>query len=477
MGSVLAILMMVNALPAHAIEANNHIDIGISKELAYDYVARYTNEDPKYVVDRIWAEADAQGITDKTAVLALFEVESGWVTQRSGDELGFGLGQLSYEYWESYDLPNRDAIFDVTYNIHGSVYYYAQMLRAANGDPAVAYTGYNGGEGNMGNFNIPEIVEHMNNYIAIYNRLKTGDPGVGYHAGISSIINFFDMQKVLDRPLGLDFDYIYKLGSSIRTIMDNIIDGCVAAIKSLMQVSLPLLAVLAIIDFTMFVWKGPAITGELDSSFWTGMSQRIVKYGFLAIIIKSWDFVVNKVFIGTAKWSYTTFSPDTANAIGDITAPDTQLQHFISILNPSMEWLGTLTVGDMFSHMGLFILNMFVTYASLLLFIILIFSIVLIYVEFYLSAIFTAFSLSFAGLKPTTFIPEGMMSHLLNSMIRLMCIGIVFTIMKTVMDGYSYQATDVSGLLGAFVFVIVAVVVGLLLPNRVADSLQMSAKL
>ena len=142
-----------------------------------------------------------------------------------------------------------------------------------------------------------------------------------------------------------------------------------------------------------------------------------------------------------------------------------------------MEWLGTLTVGDMFSHMGLFILNMFVTYASLLLFIILIFSIVLIYVEFYLSAIFTAFSLSFAGLKPTTFIPEGMMSHLLNSMIRLMCIGIVFTIMKTVMDGYSYQATDVSGLLGAFVFVIVAVVVGLLLPNRVADSLQMSAKL
>ena len=62
------------------------------------------------------------------------------------------------------------------------------MLQAANGDPAIAYTGYNGGAGNMGNFNIPGIVEHMNNFIANYNRLKTGDPGVGYQAGVSSII-------------------------------------------------------------------------------------------------------------------------------------------------------------------------------------------------------------------------------------------------------------------------------------------------
>ena len=46
------------------------------------------------------------------------------------------------------------------------------MLQAANGDPAIAYTGYNGGAGNMGNFNIPGIVEHMNNFIANYNRLK-----------------------------------------------------------------------------------------------------------------------------------------------------------------------------------------------------------------------------------------------------------------------------------------------------------------
>ena len=103
----------------------------------------------------------------------------------------------------------------------------------------------------------------------------------------------------------------------------------------MIQVSLPLLAVLAIIDFSMFAWRGPTITGQLDSAFWTGAAQRIVKYGFLTILIESWQFIVNKVFIGTAKWSYATFSPDTANAIGDITAPDQQLQHFISFLNPS----------------------------------------------------------------------------------------------------------------------------------------------
>ena len=94
----------------------------------------------------------------------------------------------------------------------------------------------------------------MNNFIANYNRLKTGDPGVGYQAGVSSIINYFSMNSVLNRPLGLDFSYIYKMGSSIRTIVDSVVDGCVIAIKSLIQVSLPLLAVLAIIDFSMFAW-------------------------------------------------------------------------------------------------------------------------------------------------------------------------------------------------------------------------------
>lgn len=477
MGVFITLMVIFNYNTSYAITANNHVDIGTSKELAYDYVAKYTNEDPHYIVDRIWEEADRYGIYDKTALLALFETESSWVTQPAGDGLGYGLGQLSYEYWSDYDLNSQNDIYDVTKNIHGSVYYYAKMLEAANGDPAVAYTGYNGGAGNMGDFSIPAIVEHMNNYIAIYNRLKTGDPGVGYQAGVPSIINYFSMNNALNRPLGLDFSYIYKMGSSIRTIVDSIVDGCVVAIKSLIQISLPLLAVLAIIDFSMFSWRGPTITGQLDSAFWTGMAQRIVKYGFLAILIESWQFIVNKVFIGTAKWSYTTFSPDTATAIGDITAPDQQLQHFISFLNPSMTWLGKVTALDMINHMGLFLLNLFATYMGLFLIIILIFSILVVYLEFYLSAIFTVFSISFAGLKPTSFIPEGMMSHLITGTIRLMCIGLIFSIMKKAMVLYTYDPTDIFGILGALLFVIVIVVIGVLLPNRIADGLQVSAKL
>lgn len=283
--------------------------------------------------------------------------------------------------------------------------------------------------------------------------------------------------KVVNVHLNLNFDYMFKLGSSIRTIVDSVVDGCIVAMKSLIQVSLPLLLVLAIIDFSMFAWRGPTITGQLDSAFWTGAAQRIVKYGFLALMIESWQLIVNKVFIGTAKWSYLTFSPDTASAIGDITAPDQQLQHFIAFLNPSMEWLSSLTVSEMFDHIGLFFLNMFISYSGLILFVILIFSILVIYLEFYLSAVFSVFGLAFAGLKPTSFIPEGMMSHLISGTIRLMSIGIVFTIMKKVMDTYSYIATDIMGLLGAFLFVIVIVVVGILLPNRIADGLQVSAKL
>ena len=103
MGVFITLMVIFNYNTSYAITANNHVDIGTSKELAYDYVAKYTNEDPHYIVDRIWEEADRYRIYDKTALLALFETESSWITQPAGDGLGYGLGQLSYEYWSDYD--------------------------------------------------------------------------------------------------------------------------------------------------------------------------------------------------------------------------------------------------------------------------------------------------------------------------------------------------------------------------------------
>ena len=96
MGVCFTLMMILNYNTAYALTANNHVDIGSSKELAYDYVARYTDADvdPHYVVDRIWEEADKYGIYDKTALLALFETESSWKMQIAADEIGFGLGQV-----------------------------------------------------------------------------------------------------------------------------------------------------------------------------------------------------------------------------------------------------------------------------------------------------------------------------------------------------------------------------------------------
>ena len=44
----------------------------------------------------------------------MFETESSWRTQPAGDGLGYGLGQLSYEYWSDYDLNSQDDIYDLT---------------------------------------------------------------------------------------------------------------------------------------------------------------------------------------------------------------------------------------------------------------------------------------------------------------------------------------------------------------------------
>lgn len=301
----------------------------------------------------------------------------------------------------------------------------------------------------------------------------TGQGIVRYVKG--SLKNFFE--KALSAPLNLNIDYIYKLGTSIRTALENITKGCIKAMQSLVDVSLPLLGVLAVIDVTMFIWRGPAITGQLESSFWTGMMQRLVKYGFLAFLISMWPTVINKVFIGTDQTLLTQFSSTTAGAMSDITAPDLQLQHFLSFLNPSITWLGGLSVKGMFDHMGLFLLNMFITYTSMILFIILIFWLIVTYIEFYVSAIFSVFSLSFAGLKPTTFISEGMVSHLINSTIKLLCVGVVYAIMRHNMELFAYSATDALDILKAFTMVITAVVVGLLLPQRIADGLSVQAKL
>ena len=42
MGVCFTLMMILNYNTAYALTANNHVDIGTSKELAYDYVARYT---------------------------------------------------------------------------------------------------------------------------------------------------------------------------------------------------------------------------------------------------------------------------------------------------------------------------------------------------------------------------------------------------------------------------------------------------
>lgn len=313
--------------------------------------------------------------------------------------------------------------------------------------------------------------------------LAAGWKLTGYEGSGDGVIHRFGKSlqelynKVVNTPLNLDFEYMYKLGGSIRTMLESIVDSCVVAVASLITVSLPLFGVLAIIDLTFFIWKGPAITGQLESAFWTGLIQRVVKYGFIAFVINGWKTIINKVFIGTAQWTFTTFSSDTAHVMSDITAPDSQLQHFMSFLNPSITWLSKLTVLDLIDHMGLFILNMFVTYGSLILFIILIFSLIIVYIEFYLSAVFSVFSIAFSSLQQTTFIAEGMMSHLISGTIRLICIGLVFAIMRKTLETYVYSPTDVFELLGAFLCVIVAVVIGMVLPNRVADGLQISAKL
>ena len=45
MGVFITLMVIFNYNTSYAITANNHVDIGTSKELAYDYVAKYTNED------------------------------------------------------------------------------------------------------------------------------------------------------------------------------------------------------------------------------------------------------------------------------------------------------------------------------------------------------------------------------------------------------------------------------------------------
>lgn len=90
-------------------------------------------------------EAKSQGVP-LAAAYALFDRESGFNPSVRGGSGEYGLGQLMPSTAQALGVKNP---WNVLENVRASLKYYKGALNAANGDPVVAYAGYNGGYGSI----------------------------------------------------------------------------------------------------------------------------------------------------------------------------------------------------------------------------------------------------------------------------------------------------------------------------------------
>ena len=120
----------------------------------------------------IQQEAKAMGVPVEAA-MALFERESNFNPKTRGADGEYSVGQLLPSTAKSLGVENP---WDSLQNIKASLKYYKQALDKANGDPVLAYAGYNGGLKSIEYYKNGKGSKQLNNNVSgfktIYQKYK-----------------------------------------------------------------------------------------------------------------------------------------------------------------------------------------------------------------------------------------------------------------------------------------------------------------
>ena len=258
-----------------------------------------------------------------------------------------------------------------------------------------------------------------------------------------------------------DFDSYYNLGANLSDTLLTFVNTCKSGTISLQNTMLDLLIFLAIIDFTYSLYAGGF---QLS---WMDIIPRIFKYSTIIFLFVSWQDVVNNFFLSFFIDNASTFVGDSSLLSSSMSQPELLTQKGVFLMKPTFDYYASFSgltfLGNLFSAL----IALFLGLAILLCFIIMSIIILIYYIEFYIMAMFSVFSIPFAANKFTKFVTEGGVGAFVSSGLKLMIsstlTGMIITIIKP-LQPTSYE-------LVAYIHIVFAVISFTLILLKVPKSL------
>ncbi|MFC2525274.1 transglycosylase SLT domain-containing protein [Selenomonas noxia] len=218
-------------------------------------------------------------------------------------------------------------------------------------------------------------------------------------------------------PWGIES--MQQLGESINSTMAYLVEMIGKSYELLQSAGLALLFVLCVIDLTL-----PLLTAGLEFSL-PQLVGKFVKYGFLYVLLLNWQMIVNEFFLSFISSVSGTFIGDPTVIEQNISQPQLLLQKSIALMNPALNKIASFGTFEFMFNLGNILIVWISSYLVIGIFFVLACYVMIVYVEFYLSALIAVFTVPFTAFGFTKFIAEGSLGGVVSNTIKLSLVSIM----------------------------------------------------
>ncbi len=212
---------------------------------------------------------------------------------------------------------------------------------------------------------------------------------------------------------------MYQLGDSLNQLMEQMVTALSKGYSGLQTAGLALLFVLAILDITL-----PILVAGLETSLNQAITKTF-KYGFLFLLFTNWQRIINDFFLSFVSSVAGTFIQDSMVIADNVSQPQLLMQKCVYLVTPGLNKIASFGSMDFVRNFGTILPIYLITFLTMGVFFFLSCYIMLVYIEFYLSASVALCTGPFAALGFTKFVAEGSLGHLVSTTIKLMILSVM----------------------------------------------------
>lgn len=168
----------------------------------------------------------------------------------------------------------------------------------------------------------------------------------------------------------------------------------------------------------------PILVAGLETSL-NQVITKIFKYGFMFLIFINWQNIINNFFLSFVSSVSGTFIQDPTVITDNVSQPQLLMQKCVYMITPGLNKIASFGSMDFVRNFGTILPIYLITFLTMGVFFFLSCYIMLVYIEFYLSASVALCTGPFAALGFTKFVAEGSLGHLVSTTIKLMILSVM----------------------------------------------------